>query len=246
MKKITCIILDDEKQCVNILEKMLEKYCAEDIEIMGSFTDSIEALKQIQQLKPQFIFCDIEMPRLNGIDLANAIGNIPVVFTTAHSEYAIDAFKVDAIAYLIKPFGKDDLIAAIERCKKRIVPASLIEKAEDVAATNKSIKLSIHLSSGTIQFIESSEIVYIESQSNYSHFILKNKPKLVVSKTLKEFDDLLSNHGFFRTHQSYLVNMDCIDYYKGGTEDALILTNGDTVYLSRRRKQEFLERMSQK
>jgi two-component system, LytTR family, response regulator len=178
------------------------------------------------------------------------VNTIPIVFTTAHSEYAIDAFKVDAIAYLIKPFGKDDLIAAVERCKKRILPLNTIDKSmdksDDGLLANKSIKLSIHLSSGTIQFIESSEIIYIESQSNYSHFILKNKPKLVVSKTLKEFDDLLSNHGFFRTHQSYLVNMDCIDYYKGGTEDALVLTNGDTVYLSRRRKQEFLERMSKK
>jgi two-component system, LytTR family, response regulator len=245
MNKLSCIIIDDEQACVSILEKMLEKYFKEDIEIIGAYTNPIEALKNINLLKPNILFCDVEMPRLSGIDLVNTLdkNQAEVIFTTAHSKYAIDAFKLDAVDYLVKPFGKDDLIEAVERCKKRIQPQQEIP-ATNIAATPQSIKVSIHLSNGSIQFIDSADIIYIESQSNYSHFVIKDKPKLIVSKTLKEFDELLTPYGFFRTHHSYLVNLSFIDSYKGGTEDALLLTNGDIVYLSRRRKQDFLERMS--
>jgi two-component system, LytTR family, response regulator len=243
MNKLTCIIVDDEQACVSILQKMLAKYFAEEIEIIGTFTNPIDALKNINQAKPAMLFCDVEMPRLSGIDLVNTLDKhqTEVIFTTAHSKYAIDAFKLDAVDYLVKPFGKNDLIEAVERCKKRL---NLNQNTNIPTATDvKSIRISIHLSNGTIQFLDSADIVYIESQSNYSHFVFKDKPKLVVSRTLKEFDELLSPHGFFRTHHSYLVNLNFIDSYKGGAEDSLLLTNGDTVYLSRRRKQDFLERM---
>jgi two-component system, LytTR family, response regulator len=243
MNKLTCIIVDDEQACVSILQKMLAKYFAEEIEIIGTFTNPIDALKNINQAKPAMLFCDVEMPRLSGIDLVNTLDKhqTEVIFTTAHSKYAIDAFKLDAVDYLVKPFGKNDLIEAVERCKKRL---NLNQNTNIPTATDvKSIRISIHLSNGTIQFLDSADIVYIESQSNYSHFVFKDKPKLVVSRTLKEFDELLSPYGFFRTHHSYLVNLNFIDSYKGGAEDSLLLTNGDTVYLSRRRKQDFLERM---
>jgi two-component system, LytTR family, response regulator len=244
MNKLTCIIVDDEQACVSILQKMLDKYFAEELEIIGAFTNPIEALKSINASKPSILFCDVEMPRLSGIDLVNTLDKhqSEVIFTTAHSKYAIDAFKLDAVDYLVKPFGKNDLIEAVERCKKRLQiqhQNTVIPTTTDV----KSIRISIHLSNGTIQFLDSADIVYIESKSNYSHFVFTNKPKLVVSRTLKEFDELLSPHGFFRTHHSYLVNLKFIESYKGGAEDSLILTNGDTVYLSRRRKQDFLERM---
>jgi two-component system, LytTR family, response regulator len=244
MNKLSCIIIDDEQASVSILSKMLEKYFEDEIDIIGSFTDSNEALHNINILKPNILFCDVEMPKLNGIDLVNKLesNGTEIIFTTAHSQYAIEAFKVDAVDYLVKPFGKSDLIAAVQRCKKRILNQQKGLLKSNIVG-NKSIRISIHLSNGNIQFIESSDIIYIESQSNYSHFIFKEKPKLVVSKTLKEFEELLTPYGFFRTHHSFLVNLSCIEFYKGGDDETLILTQGHSVYLSRRRKQEFLERM---
>jgi two-component system LytT family response regulator len=244
MNKLSCIIIDDEQACVSLLQKMLEKFFVDEIEIIGAFTNPIEALKQINSLQPKVLFCDVEMPRLSGIDLVNTIDrtNTAVIFTTAHSQYALDAFKVEAVDYLVKPFGKEDLIEAVMRCKKRITPAGNTSLST-ISPDKKTIRISVYVSNGTIQFIDSSDIIYIESQSNYSHFVIKDKPKIVVSKTLKEFDEMLSPYGFFRTHHSYLVNLNYIDSYKGGADDALILSNGDTVYLSRRRKQDFLERM---
>jgi two-component system, LytTR family, response regulator len=236
MTRYTCILVDDEQHCLDLLHKMIEAVLPNELEIIASFTKPLEALKFINANKPDVLFCDIEMPKLSGIDLVNTLdeNEIVTVFATAYNQYAIEAIKLSAVDYLVKPFGTEDIIAAFALIKKRM-DNTIVRKN-----TSVQTKLKIILPNGESKFIDFTNIACVEASSNYSIIHLKDNTKFTQSKTLKEFDDILCANGFFRTHHSFLVNLAYVDTYKGGLDDNVSLKNGMQVSVSRRRKADFL------
>ncbi len=242
MNKLTCILVDDELHCLDLLQKMITVILKNELEIIGTFTKPLEALAFINNNKPDILFCDIEMPKLTGIELVNTLEqhDIIIVFTTAYTAYALDAIKVAAVDYMVKPFGTEELLDAYARIKKRI---EIITPLTTITPPQLPIKIKVHLANTESIYIDSDQIIYIEAHSNYSTLHVTNGQKHVISKTLKEFDEMLQKHNFFRTHHSYLVNLKYVESIKGGEIDTIKLVNNNIAYISRRRKTEFLNRI---
>ncbi len=236
---INCVIIDDEQQGIDTLTAMLNAKFSDSVAVLAAATDSRKAAALIAQHNPQVVFMDIEMPHVNGIQLMHSFAerNFALIFTTAHDKYALQAFKTDAVDYLLKPISMDELTDALERATLRLQQlAPLANKAGNQ-------KLLLPTINGLLA-ANISDIIRVESSSNYCNFHIAGKPKIVVSKTLKEYEEILTPHNFFRIHQSHLVNLHHVEYFHPGQEEYVILTNGEQVEVSRRRKVEFLQRLS--
>lgn len=237
------VIIDDEKHCSATLRFELERLSA-DVQVVGEFNDALEALKALPKLNADLIFLDIEMPRMNGFELLQALPevNFGVVFTTAYDEFALKAFQFSAIDYLLKPICGEHLQHAIDRYNELGRKGVSDEQLEllfgrlDGKAINK-----IALPSGEgLDFVLPSEILRCESQSNYTTVYFINKRKALVSRTLKEIEEVLSGHGFFRVHHSHLVNLNCISRYVKGSGGYLVMDDQTEVPVSRSRKDDLL------
>ncbi len=232
----TCVIIDDEQDCVDTLTAMLRAKFSDSITIISTTTDSRKAVALINEANPQIVFMDVEMPHINGIQLMHSFPErkFSVIFTTAHEQYALQALRTGAVDYLLKPISMEELTEALEKTAG---------KAALQAAAQAPQKLLLPAAHGTM-VVNIPDIIRIESDSNYCTFHIAGKPKTVVAKTLKEYEELLSGANFFRVHQSHLVNLNYVEYFHPGTEEYVILTNGEQVEVSRRRKAEFLQRLS--
>lgn len=245
---ITATIIDDEKKCVSYLSKTLEKKFPE-ISVIGTAQNVAEGLKLLQHHKPDILFLDIEMPGKNGFELLNAIGeiNFEVIFTTAYNEYAIKAIRFAALDYLLKPVDEEELKQALERYKQKKKQTTgdqinlLFDNLKNIA--NAFTKISVSTADGVI-FLNVADIIYCEATGSYTHFFLKNKEKLLSSRTLKDFEEMLSENNFFRIHHSYLINMNEIKRYIRGEGGSVIMSNGNEVLVSRRKKEEFIKRLN--
>ena len=242
---ITAIIIDDETKGRLALRQKLQSYCP-DVTILAEAADGIEALSAIEKHHPQLIFLDIEMPKMNGFEMLNAIKekNFHIIFTTAYDQYAIKAIKYAAFDYLLKPVDIEELITAVARIagsetdqtKKQI---ELLQ--QNMQHPKKHLnKLAIPTLDGLL-FFDINDIIHLEAQSNYTNIFFTNKPKILASKTLKEFEDLLPTDIFFRVHHSYLINLNYIKKYIRGDGGQIELQNGVLVDVSRRKKEEFLK-----
>ena len=240
------ILIDDEQDCLDLLHWQLTAYCPE-INIVACCNAAEEGLLAIEKLHPNIVFLDIEMPFLNGFELLWRIPTIDfeVVFTTAYDEYALKALKLNALDYLLKPIVKDELINAVEKLKNRVQPKhkhasqSLLIPLQNLQQ-QKQTKIAVSVQD-SILFLTIEEIVYIRSESNYSLIQLKNKKPLLVSKTLRHFEDLLSSYQFFRIHASYLVNIAEVTEYKKADGGSVMMSNGHEIKISRSRKDDFLK-----
>jgi two-component system, LytTR family, response regulator len=224
-------ILDDEQDAIDGLAAMLRKKFAEQVIIAGSNNNAIQALDEIENMKIDLLFLDVEMPIMNGTEVLRYFPtrNFDVIFTTAHEKYAISAIKLDATDYLLKPISPMDMREALSR--------TIIKRQ----AFNKDVDPKITLSShGLTYLIKVSDIIRIEADSNYSTFHFVNRPNILMSKTLKEYESMLPHHQFYRIHQSHLINIDYVTGISSLDGDFVCLSNGDNVELSRRRKPEFL------
>ncbi|MEJ7626611.1 MAG: LytTR family DNA-binding domain-containing protein [Ferruginibacter sp.] len=237
----TCIIIDDEQNCVDTLTAMLGAKFSERISIVASTTDSRKATALIANHQPQIVFMDVEMPHITGIQLMHSFvqRNFAVIFTTAYDKYALQALKTEAVDYLLKPIALDELGEAIEKATLRL---QSMNKAPVKNSLNPQ-KLLLPTNNGILA-ANVHEIIRIESSSNYCTFYISEKPKIVVAKTLKEYEELLTPCNFFRIHQSHLINLDYVEYFHPGLEEYVILKNGEHVEVSRRRKAEFLQKLS--
>lgn len=238
---ISCIIIDDEQQCVDTLTAMLQAKFADSITIAGTTTDSRKATALIAQHQPQIVFMDVEMPHINGIQLMHSFANrtFAVIFTTAYDKYALQALRTEAVDYLLKPISMTELGEAIEKAANRLlqIGATLPKNTQTVHQ-----KLLLPTNNGILA-ASIFDIIRVESSSNYCTFHIAQKPKVVVARTLKEYEELLAPHDFFRVHQSHLINLHCVEYFHPGLEEYVILTNGEQIEVSRRRKAEFLQRL---
>ena len=241
---ITAIIVDDEPKGRLALRQKLENYC--NITVVAEAADGAEALSLIKKHKPQLIFLDIEMPRMNGFEMLNELKekNFHIIFTTAYDQYAIKAIKYAAFDYLLKPVDVAELKSAIERISNGL-PLQTNKQAEllqqNIQHPKKQLnKLAIPTLEGLL-FFDINDIIQLEANSNYTIIHFSGKEKITASKTLKDFEDILPTDTFFRTHHSHLINLNYIKKYIKGDGGQIEMQNGNYVDVSRRKKEEFLK-----
>lgn len=243
----TSIIIDDEAKGRLALREKLSAYCPQ-VNIVAEAADGLEAIPLIQQHKPGLIFLDIEMPRMNAFEMLNAIPekNFHVIFTTAYDQYAIKAIKYAAFDYLLKPIDIEELKTAIARISQASQGDTLRQAAalqENIAHPKKQLsKLAIPTLEG-LNFYNISDIIHLEANSNYTNIHFVNSKKVIASRTLKDFEELLPAETFFRPHHSHLINLQYIKRYLRGDGGQIELQNGTYVDVSRRKKEEFLKIM---
>ncbi len=245
---IKAIIIDDENKGRMALRQKIADYCPE-VSIVAEASDGIEGKEVIERLKPNLVFLDIEMPRVNGFELLNQLKekNFHLIFTTAYDHYAIKAIKYAAFDYLLKPIDIEELKASIEKIKLTKV-ANVGNQVELLQQNIKNPKAALNkLAIPTLDglcFYAISDLVYLEASSNYTNLFFVGGKKVVASKTLKDFEELLPEDTFFRPHHSYIINLNFISKYIKGDGGQIELTNGAIVDVSRRKKEEFLKVIS--
>jgi two-component system LytT family response regulator len=236
------IIIDDEISGRNILKNFVSKYCPEKIEIIAEADSVKTGINQITIHNPDLVLLDVQMQDGTGFDLLELLPNISfkVIFITSYDKFAIRAFKYSAIDYILKPVDPDLLVAAINRIADKNVMLD-IDKKLDVLISNKNNieKIALPATDG-IRFLKINEIIRCESDSNYTTFFTINKEKIVVSKTLKEYEVLLSSMKFYRIHKSHLVNLRYISKYVPGEGGYVIMEDKTEVEVSRRKKEGLL------
>jgi len=239
------LLIDDEKAALNTLSKKIEMYC-EEIEILEKCNSAKEGLVAINKYNPDLVFLDIEMPWMNGFEMLACLGdviNFNLVFVTAYDQYAIQAFKVKAIDYLLKPVDKDDLISCVDNVKshmKKFDKSSFDALMIEMDRPIQSNRVMIHTTEG-IEVLAMEEILYCQASSNYTFLFTNDNRKIVVSKTLAEIEKLLSPKYFLRIHKSYTANLGYVQKYSNIDGGELILKSGQSLPVSRRKKEEVLD-----
>lgn len=243
---INCVIIDDEGQNIKLLQNMLQMHCPA-VNVLATDTEAKNGLLLIEELQPQLVFLDVEMPHLNGFDLLKKLEpvNFETIFVTAYSHYAVEAFEHHATGYITKPINTEKLIAAVNTAIKRIEEKninknlfSLLEKNTQAAAPDK---IPLSTSNGLV-FVKLAEILYCESSGNYTSFYLCNDKKVMVSRQLGEYEKLLPEANFTRIHDKYIINLSFIKEYIKGSGGDVVLENGKELPVASRRKEEFLAR----
>lgn len=247
------LIIDDEPDNVQLLTLQLARHCPQ-VEIIGQFTDSPSALLALRVLRPSLVFLDIEMPMLNGFQLLEQLGEVPfqVVFVTAYNQYAVRAFRFSALDYLLKPVDTIDLVNTVRRAEQAGLTTSGVVGAAQLdllrawypgsaPATTLPTKIALPHANG-LTFVEISQILYAESDSNYTSFVLETGEKYLISKTLGDVQEMLETRNFLRVHRQYVVNLDHIKRLIKGEGTYLVLTTGANIPVSRQHKDRLLER----
>lgn len=245
---LKALIIDDEKHCRRILDWAIQKNCPE-IEIAAQCHSGTSALEAIEAHRPDLIFLDIEMRDMSGFEMLERVPkiNFEIIFTTAYDQFALDAFKVSAADYLLKPIDEKDLIKAVGKVKKRREENQSTSQIEfllqHIRKNLEEEEDTIALPSSTgLEFVEIEKIIYCQSDSNYTHLHLKGEKDMIVSRTLKDVEDLLPEGKFFRVHHSYTVNLKHIRRYLKADGGYLVMSNGDKVKVARSKKELLLEK----
>ena len=240
---IRAILIDDEQHCVDRLSRIINEHCKDSILLMDTFSSYEEGLKGIKKLQPELIFLDVQLEDKTGFDLLKDIDNInfDVIFTTAFEKFAVQAFKFSAIDFLLKPVDSDDLLFAIAKLELKKSKNEKIKQFETLFYNlgTKSKKLCVPTITG-FEYLNTEDIIRCESDVNYTTIFLKNNMNLMVAKTLKEFEELLSDYGFYRVHNSHLINTSYIKSYNKGKGGYITLTDNKQIEVSTRRKDDFI------
>lgn len=240
---IKAIILDDEINCVQVLAYELGRI-EEDVDVIATYTDPEKALELIPRESFDVLFLDIEMPGLNAFQFLDKLGPISakIIFTTAYDQFALKAFRYYAVDYLLKPVSSDDLTDALSRIDQKSI--SMEKEVLEEIYTRISFpqtsynKIAIPVNNG-FQMINISDIVFCEADSNYSKIHMNSKKTLIISKPLKYLNDLLISHGFYRIHQSALINLKYLIEYSRADGGVVTLEGGKMVSVSRANKKDF-------
>ena len=243
---IKAILVDDEQHCLDTLQILLQEYCPQ-VEILERCRSPKAALEAIRKLQPTLVFLDIEMPNMNGFELLEQLKPISfaVIFTTSYDQYAIKAIHISALDYLLKPVDPKELIAAINKVERQKAAPSaeqfqmLIDQIQQKGP--ELTKIAIPTSDG-LELVHADQILRCEADDNYTHIFLKNKTKIVASRSLKEVEAQLQDFSFFiRVHHSYIVNLNEVTKYVRGEGGYVIMSDGSTVNVSRARKEALLK-----
>lgn len=243
-KNIRAILIDDELTSLKNLQQKLEEFCRQ-VTVVAALQNPEEAIPLIKNTNPDVIFLDIEMPKMSGFRMLEELGDYhaEIIFTTAYNHYAIDAMRISAFDYLVKPVAIEEL----ERAVSRLLGKRALQTNERLNILRQSIKdnqsqenkIAVPLSDG-LEFIVIKNIIRIESSSSYSRIFLLNGESILVTKLLKEFEDLLIPYRFFRVHNSHLINLNYIKKYLRADGGQVLLDNGDLIDVARRKKEEFI------
>jgi two-component system, LytTR family, response regulator len=243
---IKAIIVEDEKMSRETLRRMLEKYCPS-VEVVAEADGYRKGLEQIRKFDPDVVFLDIQMPDGSGFRLLEELDDITfeIIFTTAFDQFAIKAIKYSALDYLLKPIIPQDLVDAVKKVEKK---RSEIRKkknldvlVENVHSQEENSQKIILSTAEMIHVINVDDIIRCESDNYYTYFFFTDGRKLLVSKTLKENEELLSNHNFIRPHKSHLVNVKYIKSFIRQEGGYIIMTDGSKIPVSRRKKDKIME-----
>ncbi|MFS4483896.1 LytR/AlgR family response regulator transcription factor [Hyunsoonleella sp. 2307UL5-6] len=235
--KLTSIIVEDEETSRQILKNYLQKYCP-NITIVGEAANIDDALVLIRNNDLDVVFLDVEMPYGNAFDLLEKIGdiNFETIFVTAYNHYAIDALNAHASYYLMKPISIDELIKAVDYVTDIKTKENALQDEVLVPKTSFiSGKITIPQQSG-FEVLNTSEIMYCKADDNYTEIYLSTNKRKIVSKTLKYFEEALSNSSFARVHKSYLVNVNEVVKYQKGKGGSVVLSNGKEIMVSASKK----------
>lgn len=240
------ILVDDELYCTEVLSALLAKHCPE-VDIIAELNDPHRAVDFIRDNPPDLLFLDIEMPRLNGFDLLERVRpvNFQVIFTTAYNQYALRAIKISALDYLLKPIDAEELVNAMQKARQQQSPQwsqfELMEENRKAEAPLKTIALS---TMEGLHFVEVEQIIYCRSEGSYTQIHFLQGDPMLLSKPIRELEDLLSGSGFLRVHHSYMINLSYVKKYIRGEGGEVVLKNGHQIPISRNRKAAFLERIT--
>ncbi|WP_343487062.1 LytTR family DNA-binding domain-containing protein [Allomuricauda sp. d1] len=241
---LEAVIVDDEIKALQSLSWELSNL-SDEVNVVASFTDAHEALLYLEKHTPDCLFLDIEMPAMDGFQFIKKLKNkaFPVVITTAYNQYALKALKNEAIDYLLKPIDSDDLDETINKIKKFNTKTITAEKLEQILLNHNTEahtkRITIN-TDGKLLFFESDEILYAESDGNYSTVHLKDGQKILLTKKLKEVNELLPSSCFFRIHNSYIVNLNKVKQFLK-TDGYVILETNHKIPVSRQKKSDFLD-----
>jgi two-component system LytT family response regulator len=243
---IHAVIVDDEPKAIQSLSWELTNFSNE-ISILETFSNPENALVFLKHNTPDCLFLDIQMPTMDGFQFLDRLSNrdFPVIITTAYDEYAIKALKHEAIDYLLKPIDSDDLNETIEKIKKFNSKRFSIDRFEQLLLNTNNApahqKITIN-SDGKLIFMNIEDIIFVQSDGNYSTIHLVNNQKMVVTKKLKDINHILPECSFFRTHNSYIVNLHKIKEFLK-TEGYLVMESNHKIPVARQRKSEFLDKL---
>jgi two-component system LytT family response regulator len=244
MTTIRAIIVDDENHCVHTLRYELARHCPH-VEVIAEAFSGEEAIDKINTLHPDLVFLDIEMPGMSGFDMLRRISPVTfhVIFVTAYDQYAIQAFRYAALDYILKPVARDQLIEAVGRVVDRN-PLVQNDTRLDTLMHNlrdglKSPRIILPSGRG-MDFVNTEDILYCTAESNYTHLCMRDGKKYTYAKTLKDVEHLLENLGFFRIHQSYLIQLSHIQRYLRDDGGYVVMADGFHIPIAKRRKEEFM------
>jgi two-component system LytT family response regulator len=252
---LNALIVDDEVLGAKTLESLLKMHCS-NVNLLGIVHSADDAEKSINGISPDVIFLDIEMPFANGFDLLqrfirkDPIGKtlpFDVIFTTAYNEYAVKAIKHNALDYLLKPIVPDELVAAVKKCeeKKKGEPMGFKNLEKIISTLSQKVhKLPVPSPEGIV-YLDPDNIVYLQGDINYTHIHLIQGNKITSSKTLKDFETLLSSKQFFRIHKASIINLSYVSKYIKGEGGQVLMSEGSSLEVSRHKKVELLALLSQ-
>ena len=250
-QNIPVVIIEDEKNSQELLKELVNQYCEplEVVAIAGSVSEGLAAIKEHQ---PKIIFLDIELPDGDGFQILENQEKIDfdVIFTTAYDQYAMRAFKFAATDYLLKPVDIEELQDAVERAVEKQKDGPSIDSdqlkslLQNIRNQGKTFKRIVLPTTNGFTVVNPEDIIRCESDRNYTFIFLKDGRKILVSRTIKEYEEMLTPHNFFRIHQSHLINLAYLKNYTRGRGGYVELSDGTTLDVSARRKSDFLKRMA--
>lgn len=246
---IKCVLVDDETNALEMMEWLLKTYCPQ-ADIVAMCNTAEKGIEAINRHKPDVVFLDIEMPRMNGFDMLEQVKNLTfeIVFCTAYDQFAIKAFKYAALNYLLKPVDPDDLKITMQRIEeKKAIPSKeqFALLLQHINRPPKATPARIALTTGEgLIFVATGDILYCRAESNYTNVVLTGGRKIMVSRVLKELDETLSGADFYRVHSSFLININHVKKFIRGEGGYIVMDNDENITLSRSRRQEFMELFS--
>lgn len=244
---IKAVIIDDETDSIETLKWKLQNYCS-DVEVIASFDDPAVAVEYLKNNPPDLLFLDIEMPMLTGFDVLEELGrdiSFDIIFTTAYDNFGIQAVKFSALDYLLKPIQNKELKEAIEKHLKKSgqkIPSEQITVLLDnIKESRRGKRGKIALASKeSIEFVDPFDIIVCEANSNYTNVYLNEGKKRVISKTLKEFEEILTPFDFFRPHNSHLINLNHVREFIRGDGGYIVMQNKMKVPVSKNKREALL------
>ncbi|MBD2702756.1 LytTR family transcriptional regulator DNA-binding domain-containing protein [Spirosoma sp. BT702] len=243
---LKAIIIDDEPNAVGLLALRLSQHCPQ-VDVVASCTNSHKGIQAILDYRPDIVFLDIEMPQMNGFQLLEAVGGISfsLVFVTAYDKFALKAFRYSAIDYLLKPIDTQELIQAVARVEKqqKTAPEQLEALKQQFNNPGKPFpdRIALPYQNG-VSFVNLKDILYCEADDNYTKFYLVDGQHHLVTKPLREIQDLLEERDFLRIHRQFLINLSHIKKFVKGEGSYVVMSNQQTIPVSRAQKDRLMER----